>query len=102
MKNYLIAALFTLSTLIHAPLTHAELLSCEQKQTVCETQCKASSLVSDQDSKNCKAQCLGERTACELKQGKENAGKLATQAKDASRSVLERFKAFWNGLTDKE
>ena len=58
--------------------------------------------MSSQDSKNCKAQCLGERTACELKQGKENAGKLAGQAKDASQSVLGKFKAFWHGLTNKQ
>ncbi|MFK0572379.1 hypothetical protein [Endozoicomonas sp.] len=92
--------LIIITLLICSPLAQAELLTCDQKQTVCEARCKASSLISEQDSNTCKAQCLGERTACELEQGKESAGKLADQAKDASQSYMEKLKAFWKGLTD--
>ncbi len=87
--------------LIFSSMVNAEILNCEQKQTVCEAKCKASSLVSEQDSNTCKAQCLGERTACELEQSKESAGKLAEQAKDASQSFMDKLKAFWEGLTSK-
>lgn len=95
MKQLLIITL-----LIFSPLNQAQLLDCDQKQTVCEAQCKASSLISEQDSNTCKAQCLGERAACELEQGKESAGKLADQAKGASQSFMDKLKAFWNGLTN--
>ncbi len=93
MKN-----VFIITLLICSPLTQAELLTCDQKQTVCEAQCKASSLISEQDTNTCKAQCLGERAACELEQSKESAEKLADQAKGASQSFMDKLKAFWNGL----
>ncbi|KEI72771.1 hypothetical protein [Endozoicomonas elysicola] len=90
--------LFIITLLISPHLTQAELLTCDQKQAVCEAQCKASSLISEQDSNTCKAQCLGERAACELDQGKASAEKLAEQAKGASQSFMDKLKAFWNGL----
>ncbi|MBO9480515.1 MULTISPECIES: hypothetical protein [Gammaproteobacteria] len=91
--------LFIAGMLIFSSTITAEVLNCEQKQSVCEAKCKASSLINEQDSSTCKAQCLGERTACELEQGKESAGKLATQAKDAGQSLMDKMKAFWDGLT---
>ncbi|WP_066015263.1 hypothetical protein [Endozoicomonas atrinae] len=92
--------LFIVVILIFSSATNAEILNCEQKQTICEAKCKASSLVSEQDSTTCKAQCLGERTACELEQSKKSAEKLAEQAKDAGQSFMDKLKAFWDGLTD--
>lgn len=94
MKQLFVVALF-----IFSPLLHGEILSCEQKQTMCETKCKATSIVSEQDGNTCKAQCLGERTACELEHSKESAGKMAEQAKEASKSFMDTVKAFWQGLT---
>ena len=66
---------------------------------MCEAECKASNLLTEKDNNTCKAQCLGERTACELKQSKESAGELAEQAKDASQSFMDKLKAFWKGVT---
>lgn len=92
--------LFIVTLLIFSSITQAALLTCDQKQTVCEAQCKASGLISEQGSNTCKAQCLGERAACELDQSKESAEKLADQAKDASQSFMDKLKAFWKGLAD--
>ena len=97
MKQLFIAVMLIFSSAINA-----EVLNCEQKQSVCEAKCKTSSLISEQDSSTCKAKCLGERTACELEQGKESAGKLATQAKGAGQSLMDKLKAFWDGLTNRQ
>ena len=86
-------------TLVASASLHADLIGCEQQQTLCEAQCKTTSLVTEKDGKTCAAQCLGERTACELEQGKETAAKLAEQAKEHSQSLAEKIKAFWDGLT---
>ncbi|USE35646.1 hypothetical protein [Endozoicomonas sp. SCSIO W0465] len=95
MKQLLVVAILIFSSVISA-----DILNCEQSQTVCEAKCKASSLISEQDISTCKAQCLGERTACELEQGKDSAGKLAGQAKDAGQSFMDKMKAFWEGFTN--
>ncbi|WP_067518997.1 hypothetical protein [Endozoicomonas ascidiicola] len=93
--------LLLLITFSTASFLQADLISCDQQQTVCEAQCKATSLVTDKNENTCSAQCLGERTACELEQSKETAAKLAEKAKENSQSLLEKAKAFWDGLSGK-
>ncbi|MGB0361344.1 MAG: hypothetical protein ACPGEF_08060 [Endozoicomonas sp.] len=90
-----------LITLIVSSTVAAELISCEQEQMLCEVQCKATSFITEKDSNTCVAQCLGEWTACELEQGKEKAAKLAEQAKNNGQSMLDKIKAFWDGLSGK-
>ena len=95
----LMKQLFIFAVLVFSSASSAEILNCRQKQIMCEAECKASNLLTEKDNNTCKAQCLGERTACELKQSKESAGELAEQAKDASQSFMDKLKAFWKGVT---
>lgn len=82
--------------------THAGLLSCEQKQTLCDTECTVTHAADDAAIKSCKASCLGERAACSLASGTDSAKKWVDKAIEAGKLAGDEAKAFIEGFNKKQ
>ncbi|MTI14624.1 hypothetical protein [Sansalvadorimonas verongulae] len=77
----------------------ADILSCEQKQNLCETQCQITNINDESGLKTCKAQCLGERVSCSISSGAQTAKEAAADAREVGEDFGDKAKAFWEGVT---
>ncbi len=78
----------------------AEIFSCDQKQNLCEGECRITNVSNDKGLKICKANCLGKRVSCSVGSGADTVRDAAGNAKDAGSDFGEKAKAFWNGLLE--
>ena len=76
----------------------AEILNCEQQQTLCESQCQINNIGDDSGLATCKAKCLGKRAACAVKKGTESAKEAWENSGELRKELGDKAKAFWEGF----
>ena len=79
----------------------ADLLSCDQQQSLCKAECTVENIGDDSAIRSCEASCLGEYTACTFESGKKSASDMAEEAIKTGKSVAEEAQAFIEGFNKK-
>ncbi len=79
---------------------NAEIITCEQQQTLCESQCRFTSLGDEKKLETCKARCLGKRVSCSLEKGASTVKEAWNNSSGLPKELGEKTKAFWEGLNE--
>ena len=93
-----------LTALLLPAFAGADILTCEQQQNICDTQCQVTNIGDDKGLSTCKAKCLGKRVSCSVASGastvKDATENAVGEASKEGASVGDKAKAFWDGLTE--
>ncbi len=84
----------------------ADLLSCEQQQTLCTASCSITEMGDEQGLSACRSKCAGKRVSCSVQAGTEKLKSTVESAtatteestESASSSWKDNAEAFWSGL----
>ncbi|MCL6269083.1 hypothetical protein M3P05_03890 [Sansalvadorimonas sp. 2012CJ34-2] len=81
-------------------IVSAEILNCEQQQTVCDSQCQITNIGDENGLTTCKTRCLGKRAACAVKKGTETAKEAWENSEELRKTLGDKAKTFWEGFNE--